>query len=335
MNSTAIVILAAGKGTRMKSDLPKVLHPLAGRPMLAYSLDLAAAVGDMPPVVIVGHKADEVKAAAGARATFVEQTRQLGTGHAVMQAESALAGKARNVLVYAADMPLITPETLQRLMAEHAQSHAAITMLSVIADDPRGFGRVVRGADGGALAIIEEIEATAEQKAIRELNAGVYCFDADWLWPALKRLTPSPRKGEYYITDLVGLAVADARRVSVVTTETPEEVLGVNTRVHLAEAERVVRQRTNRQLMLSGVTFIDPESTYIQPGVQVGRDATIWPGAVLRGETKVGARCVIGPHAALTDVSVGDRSVIGAGVIANGCDFPEDMDVPPGSILNG
>ena len=333
--TTAIVILAAGKGTRMKSNLPKVLHPLAGRPMIAYSLDLARAVSQMPPVVIVGHKADEVKAAVGKQAIFVEQTEQLGTGHAVMQAEAALAGRAETVMVYAADMPLITPETLQRLRQTHEASGAALTMLSVIAEDPRGFGRVVRGADGRALAIVEEIEATEEQKAIRELNAGVYCFEAEWLWPALKRLRPSPRKGEYYLTDLVGLAVADGRKVEVVTAETPEEVLGVNTRVHLAEAEAVVRRRKNRELMLSGVTLIDPDTTTIHPQVQVGRDTTIWPGVVLRGETVVGEGCVIGPHAVLTDVTVGDHAVIAAGVIATGCDFPADIEIPPGSILNG
>ncbi|HID34291.1 MAG TPA: bifunctional N-acetylglucosamine-1-phosphate uridyltransferase/glucosamine-1-phosphate acetyltransferase [Anaerolineae bacterium] len=332
--TTAIVILAAGKGTRMKSNLPKVLHPLAGRPMIAYSLDLARALSDLPPVVIVGYKAEEVKAAVGNRATFVEQTEQLGTGHAVMQAEAALAGRADTVMVYAADMPLITPATLQRLRQAHAESGAAITMLSVIAEDPRGFGRVVRGEDGGALAIVEEIEATEEEKAIRELNAGVYCFDGAWLWPALHRLQPSPRKGEYYLTDLVGLAVADGRRAEVVTTETPAEALGVNTRVHLAEAETVVRRRKNRDLMLSGVTILDPDAVYIQPQVQVGRDTTIWPGVVLRGDTVIGEGCVIGPHAVLTDVHAGDGAVIGAGVLARGCHFPDGIDIPPGSILN-
>ncbi len=333
--TTAIVILAAGKGTRMKSELPKVLHPLAGRPMLAYSLDLAAAISAMPPVVIVGYKADEVRAAMGSRAAFVVQAEQLGTGHAVMQAEEALAGKADTVIVYYADMPLITPETVRRIQEKHEASDATITLLTVIADDPRGFGRLVRDEHGRPQFIVEEIEATEEQKAIRELNASVYCFDAAWLWPALHRLQPSPRKREYYLTDLVGMAVADGRTVEAVITDTPEEVLGVNTRVHLAEAERVVRARKNRELMLSGVTLIDPESTYIQPGVSVGRDTAIWPGAVLWGDTVVGEKCLIGPHAVLTDVTVGDRSAIGAGVIATGCDFPEDMDVPAGSILNG
>jgi len=333
--TTAIVILAAGKGTRMKSDLPKVLHPLAGRPMLAYSLDLADVVGDMPPAVIVGYKAEEVKAAMGSRATFVIQTEQLGTGHAVMQAEDALKGEADTVIVYYADMPLITPDTVRRIQDAHRISGATITMLTVIADDPRGFGRLVRDKDGNPQFIVEEIEATEEQKAIHELNTSVYCFDANWLWPALHRIQPSPRKGEYYLTDLVGMAVEGGRRVEVVITDTPEEVLGVNTRVHLAEAERVVRMRKNKELMRSGVTLIDPESTTIQPGVRVGRDTTIWPGAVLWGDTVVGEKCVIGAHAVLTDVIVGDHSNIGAGVIAAGCDFPEDMDVPAGSILSG
>ncbi len=333
--TTAIVILAAGKGTRMKSDLPKVLHQVAARPMLAYSLDLASAVSDMPPVVIVGYKADEVKAAVQTPATFVEQTEQLGTGHAVMQAQDALQGKADTVMVYFADMPLITPETVRRIQTKHQETGATVTMLTVIAEDPRGFGRLVRDEQGRAQFIVEEIEATAEQKAIKELNASVYCFDADWLWPALHRIQPSPRKREYYLTDLVGMAVADGRKVEVVITDTPEEVLGVNTRAHLAEAERVVRGRKNRELMLSGVTLIDPDSTYIQPGVQVGRDTTIWPGAVLWGDTVIGEKCVIGPHAVLTDVTVGAGCSIGAGVIATACDFPEDMDVPPGSILSG
>ncbi len=333
--STAVVILAAGKGTRMKSDLPKVLHPLAGRPMIAYSLDLARAVGEMPPVVIVGHGAEEVMAAVGPEATFVVQREQLGTGHAVMQAESVLAGEAEQVLVFAADMPLLTASTLRRLVLRQEETGAAVVMLSVVADDPRGFGRVVRDEDGRPLAIVEEAEATPEQKAIRELNAGVYCFQADWLWPALHRIQPSPRKGEYYLTDLVGMAVDEGRRVEVVVAESPEEALGVNTRVHLAEAEGVVRRRKNRSLMLSGVTLVDPATTYIQPQVEVGRDTTIGPGVVLQGDTRVGAHCIIGPHAVLRDVTVGDRSVIGAGVVATGCDFPEDMEVPAGSVLRG
>ena len=333
--TTATVILAAGKGTRMKSNLPKVLHPLAGRPMIHYSLDLARTVGELPPVVVVGHQAETVKAAVGSGVTFVEQTEQLGTGHAVMQAETALAGRADTIVVFAADMPLITPDTLKRLLGVHDARQPAVTMLSVIADDPRGFGRVVRDEQGRARAIVEEIEATEEQKAIRELNAGVYAFRAAWLWPALRRLQPSPRKGEYYLTDLIGLAVAEGLHVEVVTTDTPEEVLGVNTRVHLAEAEAVMRRRTNRALMLSGVTLLDPEATYIEPGVEIGMDTTVGPGAVLRGDTRLGRGCIVGPHAVLTDVVAEDGVAIGAGVVATGCHFPEEAEIPPGSLLKG
>ncbi len=334
-NSVAVVILAAGKGTRMKSELPKVLHPLAGRPMIAYSLELAAKVSASPPVVIVGHQAERVMAVVGKQARFVEQKEQLGTGHAVMQAEAVLKGQCANVLVFAADMPLITHETLARLLATHETNQATVTMLSVIAEDPRGFGRVVRDARGRPVGIVEEIEATPEQKAIRELNAGVYCFDAAWLWPALKRLQPSERKGEYYLTDLIEIAVMDDRRVEVLVTEDPEEVLGINTRVHLSEAESIVRKRKNRELMLAGVTMIDPDATYIQPQVRVGRDTVIWPGVILRGSTQVGAGCEIGPNVVLTDVQVEDGVRIGAGVIATGCQFPEHAEIPVGAILNG
>ena len=333
--TTAIVILAAGKGTRMKSRLPKVLHPLAGRPMLAYSLDLARALTDLPPVVIVGYGADEVKATIGPGPLFVEQPQQLGTGHAVMQAEPVLAGQAETIMVYYADMPLITAATARRIQTLHQEQDATITMLTVIAEDPRGFGRVVRDAQGRVQAIVEEVEATEEQKAIKELNASVYCFDGAWLWPALHRLRPSPRKGEYYLTDLIAMAVAEGRKVEALITETPEEVLGVNTRVHLAEAERIVRQRKNRELMLSGVTLLDPEATYIQPQVQVGRDTVIGPGVVLRGETVVGEGRDIGPHAVLTDVTVGNGTRIGPGALATNCEFPEEMEVPAGAVLHG
>ena len=332
--SIAVVILAAGKGTRMKSDIPKVLHPLAGRPMIAYGLELAARVSDAPPVVVVGHQADRVKEVVGEGVRFVVQKEQLGTGHAVMQTEPVLKERFAHVLVYAADMPLLTYNTLARLIATHEARHATITMLSVIADDPRGFGRVVRDAEGRPVGIVEEVEATAEQKAIRELNAGVYCFDAAWLWPSMKQLKPSARKGEYYLTDLIGLAVREGRRVEVLVTENPEEVLGVNTRVHLAEAEAIVRTRKTRELMLAGVTMIDPATTYIQPQVRVGRDTVIWPGVVLRGSTQVGMGCMIGPNVVLTDVIVEDGVYIGAGVLATGCQFPEHAEVPPGAILN-
>ena len=322
-----IVIMAAGKGTRMRSQLPKVLHRLAGRPMIDYSVELASRLSPEPPVIVVGHGAGQVRAAVGDRARFVVQEQQLGTGHAVLQTASLLESEADLVLVYAADMPLLTPESLRRLVATHGQHAGPLTMLTVIADDPRGFGRVVRGQAGEVLGVVEEVEATPEQRAIRELNVGVYCFDASWLWPALRRLQPSPKKGEYYITDTIGLAVADGYHVVAVVTEDRRETLGVNTRVHLSEAEQVLRERKNHELMLSGVTMIDPASTYVEPQVEVGNDSTLWPGVHLRGGTMVGEGCEIGPGAVLTNAVIGARCQVGALAIL------EDVVIPAGSVI--
>lgn len=323
----AIVILAAGKGTRMHSTLPKVLHPLASRPMVDYSMETASRLSPEPPVLIVGHGAEQVQQLLGERARYVVQAEQLGTGHALMQAEEALRGRAGVVLVYVADMPLLGVETLRRMVTEHGQHEGPVTMLSVIAEDPRGFGRVVRDESGAVLGIVEEVEATPQQRQIRELNVGVYCFDTAWLWPALKRLQPSPQKGEYYLTDTVGLAVADGYRVAALPIQDRSEALGINTRQHLAEAEAILRRRTNQALMAAGVTLIDPAATYVEPGVTVEADSVLWPGVVLRGRTHVGAGCEVGPHAVLDHVSLGAGSRIGPGVVLS------DADLPAGSLI--
>jgi bifunctional UDP-N-acetylglucosamine pyrophosphorylase/glucosamine-1-phosphate N-acetyltransferase len=250
-----------------------------------------------------------------------------------MQAEPLLAADADLVLVYAADMPLPKVETLRNVVAMHGRHHGPLTMLSVVAEDPRGFGRVVRDANGEVLGIVEEVEATAEQRSIRELNVGVYCFEAKWLWSALKRLEPSPQKGEYYLTDTVGLAMADGFRVSVVTTEDLDEVMGINTRVHLSEAERILRQRKNGELMLSGVTIIDPHATYVHSDVFVGRDTVLEPGVCLFGSTQVGDECHIEAGAVLTDVQLGDGCRVGAGAVLNAVVVPPDAVFSPGVVV--
>lgn len=331
----AVVILAAGKGTRMRSDLPKVLHHLGERPLLAYGIDLAHRLSPEPPVLVVGHGAERVRAAVGDQALYAEQRQQLGTGHAVMQAEALLSGQADLLLVFAADMPLLTSETLRSLVATHTQHSGPITMLSFVGDDPRGFGRVVRDASGGVVAIVEEAEATIEQKAIRELNAGVYCFDAAWLWPALKRLQPSPAKGEYYLTDTIGLAVGEGQRVVAVSTLDPDEVMGINTREHLAEAEAVLRKRTNSRHMLAGVTMINPLATYIASSVQIGRDSVLWPGVCLRGRTEIGENCEVGPGAVLTDVILGSGCTVGANAVLTNLRAPSHSIIAAGAHVDG
>lgn len=327
-NELGVVILAAGQGTRMKSDLPKVLHPLAGRPMLAYSLDLAAQLSTEPPVLVVGHGADAVRQAVGDRARCVEQSPQLGTGHAVLQAAPLLKGSSQHLIVFYADMPLFRLDTLQRLIAQHRSQAATLTVLTVEPDNPRGFGRILRGKSGRVTAIVEEHEATPAQRAIREMNTGLYVFEADWLWANLPKLPLSP-KGEYYLTDLVSMAAQEAGlRVESSVCADPSEALGINTRAHLAEAETLVRKRINDQLMLAGVTLVDPATTYIEAGVQVGADTVIYPNTHLQGHTSIGGACVIGPNTIIRDSTIGHRCEIEASVV-EGATLEDEVDVGP------
>ena len=308
------VLLAAGQGTRMKSDLPKVLHPVCGLPMIAHSLEAVKTASSETPVVIIGHGAEAVREFLGEQARCIVQEPQLGTGHAVQQAEAALRGKTDLVLVAYADMPLLRPETLKQLVEVQKANQGPFTMLTVNSADPRGFGRVVRGSDGSVQAIVEESAATQEQFAIHELNVGAYCFSAGWLWDALHKIKVSP-KGEYFLTDTVALAVQAGLTVQALVSDDLVETIGINTRVHLAEAEVAMRQRINRGHMLAGVTIVDPASTYIEPGVKIGRDTVLWPNTYLRGRTVIGEGCIIGPNTITEDATVGDCCEILASVL--------------------
>jgi len=303
------VILAAGQGTRMRSKTPKFLHPLAGQPLLEYSLRLAEGLGGHQPVIVVGHGADAVRERFGMRAAFALQEQQLGTGHALLAAESMLKARGGLVVVIFADMPLIKAETLKRIVELQASNSGPVSLLTVELPDPHGFGRVVRDENGDVRAIVEEAVATPAQKAIRELNASVYCFKADWLWPALQRIQVSP-KGEYYLTDIVEIAVRDGLAVQAYQTPDATEAVGINTRVHLAEASAILRQRINETWMLAGVSIIDPASTYIETDVQIGQDTVIWPNTHLKGQTVIGAECVIGPNTTIDACAVGQRCTV-------------------------
>ena len=327
MNISA-VILAAGQGTRMRSDLPKVLHTLVGRSLAWHALETARQVTGAQPVMVIGHGAQAVRQSLGEEAAqFVLQSPQLGTGHAVMQAEPLLRGRADLVLVTYADMPLVRPETLRALVAAHQRGRGPVSLMTVIAADPRGFGRIVRDGAGQVVAIVEEAQASPEQLTIRELNASVYCFSADWLWLALPRIPLSP-KGEYYLTDLIGLAVADGLPVQALVADDPAEMIGINTRVHLAEAEALLRRRINRHWMLQGVTLVNPEATYIEPGVTIGQDTLIWPNTYLHGATVIGARCELGPNTIIHDSQVGDACTILASVL-EGARLEDHVEVGP------
>ncbi|MBC7251402.1 MAG: bifunctional UDP-N-acetylglucosamine diphosphorylase/glucosamine-1-phosphate N-acetyltransferase GlmU [Anaerolineae bacterium] len=331
MTKVAVVILAAGEGTRMKSQVPKVLHHLAGKPMVCYAVETATRLSADRPVLVVGYGADRVRQTVGEAAIYVEQTEQLGTGHAVLQTRSLLAGRSQAVLVCYADMPLLTADTLGRLVDLQQRSGAAIAMLTLKADDPMGFGRVVRGTDGRVMAVVEEAVATPAQLSIRELNAGVYCFAADWLWSRLPDLRLSP-KGEYYLTDLIAIAVAGGQRVEALVSEDAEELLGINNRVHLARAEAIMRRRINEQWMLSGVTLVDPATTYIEATVQLSPDTIIYPNTYLQGATIVGSGCEIGPNTLVRDSQIGERCVIRASVV-EGARVEDGVDIGPFSHL--
>lgn len=307
--NVAAVILAAGQGTRMKSDLPKVLHRIAGLPMIEWCVRAAEAAtgtdaGASRPTVVVGYGREQVEAVLGDRCRFAVQAELLGTGHAVRQALPVIPAGAEALLVTYGDMPLLTGATLRALVAAFAAERPAIAMLTVTRDDPQGFGRIVRSADGAVQAIVEEADCTPEQRVIRELNPGIYCFDADWLAGALERIQPSA-KGEYYLTDAVALAVADRRRV-VALPAPAAEVNGVNTRVHLALAEAVLRERICEEHMLAGVTIVDPRTTYIDAECVIGRDTRILPGCLLQGKTIIGAQAEIGPYTQIVNGHIGD-----------------------------
>jgi bifunctional UDP-N-acetylglucosamine pyrophosphorylase/glucosamine-1-phosphate N-acetyltransferase len=333
MKSTAVV-LAAGQGTRMKSATAKVLHQVGGRTLIWHSLQAIQDATSQPPVVVIGPDAEDVRSAAeraGTKVSFAIQEEQLGTGHAVQQTETILRDRTDLVLVTSSDLPLLTHETFHLLVSEQQSNEGPVTILTVMADTPRGFGRIVRNGDGRVEGIIEEAQATPSQLNINELNVGAYCFQASWLWDALARISPSS-KGEYYLTDLVAIAVEDGLYIKALPIDDPEEAIGINTRSHLAEAEAALRRRINQRWMLSGVTLSDPNTTYIDVDVNIGIDTTIMPNTILQGNTSVGRECNIGPNTVIRDTQIGSRCQIIASVLES-AEVEDNVKIGPFSHL--
>jgi bifunctional UDP-N-acetylglucosamine pyrophosphorylase/glucosamine-1-phosphate N-acetyltransferase len=333
----ATVVLAAGEGTRMKSRLSKILHPLAGKPIARYALDTALEVGAETTVFVVGKNSDEIRRVLGAnresQVEYVYQTERKGTGHATMQARPVLEGRSGLVLVCYADMPLLTAKTLRRLVENQSQDRTAATILTLVSDDAMGFGRVIRGQDDRVSEIVEEKVCTPEQLAIKEVNCGVYCFDADWLWSHIDQIPLNPVKQEYFLTDMIGIAVADGRRVEAIVSDEPDEVIGINNRVHLSWAEAVVHRRVNERWMLAGVTLQDPPSTYIDATVTIGRDTVILANTHLIGQTTVGEECTIGPNSIVRDSTIGDCCRVTVSVI-EGTLIGDDREIGPYTHLH-
>ncbi|MCU1348498.1 MAG: glmU [Acidobacteria bacterium] len=325
-----VIILAAGRGTRMKSATSKILHKAAGRPIVDYVLDLASEVSDETPVMIVGYQREAVQKSVGERARFAVQDPPLGTGHAVLQASHVLGDvSGRKVLILSGDVPLTRPETLQHLLAQHEREGNALTLLTMKLDNPAMYGRIVRDADGGVQRIVEAKDANADEKRIDEVNAGMYVFNGDGLFERLRNLAADNAQGEYYLTDLLGALRDDGHRVGAYVLHDPVEALGVNSRAELATVEGEIQRRVVEKLMKDGVTFRNPSTVVIDSTVTIGADSVVYPFVTLEGTTKVGEGCVIEPGVHLINVTVGDDVHLKTGTVAEETTIEDEATIGP------
>ena len=304
----AAIILAAGKSTRMRSKMPKMLHPLCGLPMTAHVIRACRQAGVERIVVVVGHEADAVRAGLGASLEYALQAQQRGTGDAVRAAQPLLGDWPGAILVLAGDVPLLGGETLARLRAHHAHSGASVTMLTAFLDDPTGYGRVVRDAAGQVTGIVEHRDASDAQRQIKEWNPSLYAFDGKALWSALSEIQPANAQGEFYLTDTIGALARSGARIAALPVDDAQDALGVNTRVELAACDAILRVRLLRRHMLAGVTIVDPANTYVDVDVTIGQDTVIQPNTTLRNGTSIGEDCIIGPNSIVENSRIGNRA---------------------------
>ncbi len=327
LTAPAAIVLAAGQGTRMRSRIPKVLHPLAGRAMIDHVLDSLARAGVGRPVVVTGHGADAVEAAVGSHATTVRQEPQRGTADAVRIGLESLTDRVETVLVTMGDAPLQPAELYRELLDRQRATGAPVVLLSARMPDPTGYGRIVRRADGTAEAVVEEADADAAVRAIDEINVGTYAFDAGWLRASLGRVAASP-SGEYYLTDLVAMAVAERGPAAIVESSDAEDAIGINDRVALAAAEERLRRRIAERHMRNGVTIVDPSTTRFDARVEIGQDARIEPWTILEGDSIIAQDAVIGPNAHVRDSRIGPRTRVWASVVEESS-VAEDVQIGP------
>ncbi|WP_297406738.1 bifunctional UDP-N-acetylglucosamine diphosphorylase/glucosamine-1-phosphate N-acetyltransferase GlmU [uncultured Cetobacterium sp.] len=311
--SLKTLILAAGKGTRMKSDLPKVIHKVCGVPMVKKIADICSTIGSENNILILGHKKEEILKVLE-DVEHVVQLEQLGTGHAVMQAQEKLKDHKGTVMVLCGDTPLLTRETLENLYKEHKKSGAVTTILTSIYENPFGYGRIVKENDN-VKAIIEEKDATEEERKIQEVNAGVYCFETQELLEALSKITNNNKNGEYYLTDVVGINVSQGKKVKTYILEDNNEILGINSKVELEKANRIMRERINKYHMENGVIIIDQNNTYIEETVTIGKDTVLYPGVFLQGDTSIGENCEILGNTRIIDCKLGNNIRVESSVL--------------------
>ena len=315
MSNIFAVILAAGQGTRMKSKLYKVLHPVCGKPMVEHVVDHIQSLEVSRIVTVVGHGAEKVREQLGEKSEYVLQAEQLGTAHAVQQAESILGTLEGTTLVVCGDTPLIRPETMKALFEYHVEQNAKATILTAVAENPTGYGRVLRGADGQVTQIVEQKAASPDQQQVKEINTGTYCFDNKALFETLKLVKNDNSQGEYYLPDVIELLQQQGEVVSAYVTENFEETLGVNDRFALSQAEEIMRARINEKHMRNGVTIINPQTTHISADAQIGRDTVLLPGVIIEGATVIGEDCQIGPNSHIVASRIGDGTKVHSSVV--------------------
>ena len=327
--SLTAIIMAAGKSTRMKSRLPKPLHPLCGKPLLSYLLDACKSAGVSRIIVVVGHEAERVQERFHGQCEFALQEEQLGTGHAVMSAKPLLDGYNGDLLVLPGDTPLIDGDTLGKLVEHHRHSGAVATLLSAVLPHDAGmYGRVLRDVNRKVLGVVEAKDATPEQLAVREINTSIYCFKAPALFDALQQVRPDNAQGEYYLTDVIALFTQQGQSVEAVVADDWQVTLGVNTRVELADVASRLRWRILEKLMLSGVTIVDPTNTYIDADVRIGQDTTVHPNTYILGNTTIGEECEIGPMARIENSQIGNRTIVLASQVVE-CRLGDGVRVGP------
>jgi bifunctional UDP-N-acetylglucosamine pyrophosphorylase/glucosamine-1-phosphate N-acetyltransferase len=327
---THVVILAAGKGTRMKSAQAKVLHRVAGRPMIEHVLARAAAVQPRTTTLVIGHQAEALSAAlAGHQGlTFVVQEPQRGTAHALMTAEGALAGQSGVLVLLSGDVPLLTAQTLRKLVERHQSSGAAATVITAMVDEPRGYGRIVRSGEQIA-RIVEEKDASPSELGIREINSGIYAFSLDGLFDAVRSIAAQNAQNEYYLPDLVAIYRQRGLIVETITVSNPDEIRGINSRIELAAVSRIVRDHKTTELMSSGVTVEDPATAYVDADVTIGSDTILHPGVSIEGRTTIGAGCEIHSGARIVDSQIGDRVTILNHCVITNSTIADDASVGP------
>ncbi|WP_407272821.1 bifunctional UDP-N-acetylglucosamine diphosphorylase/glucosamine-1-phosphate N-acetyltransferase GlmU [Radiobacillus sp. PE A8.2] len=338
MSNNYAIILAAGKGTRMKSNLYKVLHLVCGKPMIQHVVDQVTALNFDQVITVVGHGADVVKETLGDQVSYKVQAEQLGTGHAVQQAEDLLFDKEGTTLVICGDTPLIRTETIDALLQFHEQEHAKATILTTHTEQPTGYGRIIRHDAGHVERIVEEKDANAQEKAVQEINTGTYCFDNKALFAALASVNNHNTQGEYYLPDVIEILQKQGEIVAAYQTLDFDETLGVNDRIALSKAEAIMKKRVNQAHMKNGVTLIDPEQTYISAGTVIGQDTVIYPGTMLTGEVTIGEACTIGPNTEIKDSVIGNETVVRQSVIfdsevGNSVNIGPFAHIRPSSVL--